>query len=105
VLSKMLTDINAGVELCRQRCEYFSVCGGGEPVNKLFENGSFVSTDTTYCRMTKMRATDLVLDLLDTVGLLDGIGQHGAVLSEKDVRGLGAAAIGSGPRDRALPSA
>jgi uncharacterized protein len=105
VLRKMLTDINAGVELCRQRCEYFSVCGGGEPVNKLSENGSFVSTDTTYCRMTKMRATDLVLDLLDGVGLPDGIGQHGAVLSEKYVRGLGAAAIGSGPRDRALPSA
>jgi uncharacterized protein len=98
VLSKMLTDINAGVELCRRSCEYFSVCGGGEPVNKLFENGSFVSTDTTYCRTTKMRATDLVLDLLDGVG-------QGAVLSEKDVRSLGAAAIGGGARDRALPSA
>ncbi len=64
-LKKMLADIQAGVELCRQRCEYFSVCGGGEPVNKLAENGAFASTETTYCRMTKMRATDLVLDLLD----------------------------------------
>ena len=64
-LRKMTADINAGVELCRQRCEYFSVCGGGEPVNKLAENGSFASAATTYCRMTKMRATDLVLDLLD----------------------------------------
>jgi uncharacterized protein len=62
---KMLADIGDGVELCRRNCEYFSVCGGGEPVNKLAENGSFVSTETTYCRMTKMRATDLVLDLLD----------------------------------------
>jgi len=41
------------------------VCGGGEPVNKLFENGSFASSETTYCRMTKMRATDLVLDRLE----------------------------------------
>ena len=65
VLRKMIADINAGVELCRRRCEYFSVCGGGEPVNKLAENGSFASAETTYCRMTKMRATDLVLDLLD----------------------------------------
>jgi uncharacterized protein len=61
----MLGDIEAGVALCRERCGYFSVCGGGEPVNKLAENGSFVSTETTYCRLTKMRATDLVLDALD----------------------------------------
>jgi uncharacterized protein len=65
VFQKMLSDISAGVELCRQNCEYFSVCGGGEPVNKLSENGRFISAETTYCRMTKMRATDLVLDLLD----------------------------------------
>jgi uncharacterized protein len=97
-LGKMLADINAGVELCRQHCEYFSVCGGGEPVNKLSENGSFVSTDTTYCRMTKMRATDLVLDLLDVVG------QQGILLSQEGIRNLGAA-IGDGSRDAALPSA
>jgi len=69
VLRKMLTDIAAGVALCREGCEYFSVCGGGEPVNKLFENGGFATTETTYCRMTKMRATDLVLDRLDQIQL------------------------------------
>jgi len=67
VLAKMLSDIQAGVALCREGCEYFSVCGGGEPVNKLAENGTFISSETTYCRMTKMRATDLVLDLLERV--------------------------------------
>ena len=65
--AKMLTDIEAGVAMCRERCEYFSICGGGEPVNKLAENGTFVSTETTYCRLTKMRATDLVLDALERV--------------------------------------
>ena len=63
--ARMLRDIRAGVEMCRERCEYFSVCGGGEPVNKLAENGTFISTDTAYCRLTKMRATDLVLDALE----------------------------------------
>jgi uncharacterized protein len=67
VFARMHADIVAGVELCRERCEYFSVCGGGEPVNKLSENGSFVSTETTYCRMTRMRVTDLVLDRLEQV--------------------------------------
>ena len=66
-LARMLADINAGVAMCRERCEYFSVCGGGEPVNKLAENGNFASTETTYCRLTKMRATDLVLDALERV--------------------------------------
>jgi uncharacterized protein len=68
---KMLTDIEAGVAMCRDSCEYFSVCGGGEPVNKLSENGSFISTETTYCRVTKMRATDLVLDSLDRMPVAD----------------------------------
>jgi uncharacterized protein len=65
--ARMLADIGAGVAMCRDVCEYFSVCGGGEPVNKLAENGSFASTETAYCRLTKMRATDLVLDALERV--------------------------------------
>jgi uncharacterized protein len=67
LLARMKADIDAGVALCRESCEYFSVCGGGEPVNKLFENDSFASAETTYCRMTKMRVTDLVLDRLERV--------------------------------------
>lgn len=67
VFARMLADIVAGVAMCRDSCEYFSVCGGGEPVNKLAENGSFASAETTYCRLTKMRATDLVLDALERV--------------------------------------
>jgi len=65
LLARMKADIDAGIALCRDTCEYFSVCGGGEPVNKLFENGSFATAETTYCRMTKMRVTDLVLDRLE----------------------------------------
>jgi uncharacterized protein len=67
LLKRMQGDIDAGIALCRERCEYFNVCGGGEPVNKLFENGSFATAETTYCRITKMRATDLVLDRLERV--------------------------------------
>ena len=64
-LMRMRADIDAGIAMCRESCDYFSVCGGGEPVNKLAENGSFISTETTFCRLTKMRTTDLVLDALD----------------------------------------
>jgi uncharacterized protein len=64
--------------MCRERCEYFSVCGGGEPVNKLAENGSFASSETTYCRLIKMRGTDLVLDALERVQSSGAVGE-GAV--------------------------
>jgi uncharacterized protein len=74
---RLYSDICKGVEMCRERCGYFSVCGGGEPVNKLAENGSFVSTETAYCRLTKMRVTDLVLDTLDRVRPL-GVGRESA---------------------------
>jgi uncharacterized protein len=76
--TRMLADIEAGVERCRGCCEYFSVCGGGEPVNKLAENGSFASAETIYCRLTKMRATDLVLDALERVQHIASSPREGA---------------------------
>ena len=47
---------------CSAACDYFSVCGGGAPGNKLFENGSFASTATSYCTLTQMVPTDLILE-------------------------------------------
>jgi uncharacterized protein len=84
-LTRMLADIQAGVEMCREHCEYFSVCGGGEPVNKLAENGSFASSETTYCRLTKMRATDLVLDALERVQPSGSSPREGALPTETAV--------------------
>jgi uncharacterized protein len=75
-LAKMRRDIDAGVELCRQHCQYFSVCGGGEPVNKLSENGSFVTTETTHCRLTRMRVTDIVLDAIDRLPVSEPATSH-----------------------------
>ncbi len=63
--SAMLRDIRAGVEACARSCEYFSVCGGGAPVNKLFEAGSFAATRTSYCTLTQMVPTDLLLEAFD----------------------------------------
>jgi uncharacterized protein len=60
-LAAMQRDIDAGVEACRASCEYFSICGGGAPMNKLSENGSFRSTRTTFCSLVQMAAADLVL--------------------------------------------
>jgi uncharacterized protein len=63
--SALLRDIRAGTEACRAACEYFSVCGGGAPVNKLFENGRFDSTTTSFCTLTQKVPTDLILEAYD----------------------------------------
>jgi uncharacterized protein len=64
-LAAMQRDIDAGVAACRESCEYFSVCGGGAPANKLSENGSFRSTQTAYCTLTQIAAVDLILEAFD----------------------------------------
>jgi len=70
----MARDIAAGVEACRGVCEYFSVCGGGAPVNKLAEHGSFIGTRTSFCSLTQMVPIDLILDAFER---LSGSGMTG----------------------------
>jgi uncharacterized protein len=64
-MDAMSRDIAAGVAACRENCEYFSVCGGGAPINKLAENGSFTGTRTSFCSLTQMVPVDLILDAFD----------------------------------------
>jgi uncharacterized protein len=66
-MAAMSRDIAAGVEACRRECQYFSACGGGAPVNKLAENGSFSSTRTAFCTLTQMVPTDLILEAFERV--------------------------------------
>jgi uncharacterized protein len=61
-MNAMTDDIAAGVEACRNSCDYYSICGGGAPVNKLSENGSFRSGKTSFCSLIQMVPTDIILD-------------------------------------------
>jgi uncharacterized protein len=67
VLKAMTSQIADGVELCRASCKYFSVCGGGAPSNKVFENGTFASTSTIHCELTKKRVTDYLLETIEAM--------------------------------------
>jgi len=58
---KMANAVMDGVRKCSRTCEYFSVCGGGGPSNKYFENGSFNSTVTMYCRNSIQLPMQVVL--------------------------------------------
>jgi uncharacterized protein len=83
-MQAMSRDIAAGVAACREHCEYFSVCGGGAPINKLAENGSFTGTRTSFCSLTQMVPVDLILDAFDRLngGAIPDSPRNSVVLSD-----------------------
>jgi uncharacterized protein len=64
-LRRMAEQIDAGTEMCRNTCSYFSVCAGGAPASKLFENGTFASAETVFCRLARQKITDFVLSTIE----------------------------------------
>jgi uncharacterized protein len=67
VMRRLAQDIARGTAACRRTCQYFSVCGGGAPVNKLSENGSFATDRTRFCELTQMVPIDIILDALERI--------------------------------------
>jgi uncharacterized protein len=63
---QMASDIMAGVKRCEETCEYFDVCGGGAPANKLFETGTFASAETRFCEQSLKIPMRIVLKDLET---------------------------------------
>lgn len=59
------SDIIEGIKKCNDTCDYFSFCGGGAPSNKLYENGSFNSTETKFCIYGKKLLVDVFLDKIE----------------------------------------
>ena len=53
-----------GVNNCRQSCEYYEFCGGGQASNKYFELGDITGTETTHCRNSRKFVMDAVLKSL-----------------------------------------
>jgi len=58
---EVATQIAEGVRMCARTCEYFKLCGGGAPSNKLYENHTFASTETLHCRNSIQLPIDIVL--------------------------------------------
>jgi uncharacterized protein len=59
------SDIQKGVDACSRECDYFRLCRGGAPANKLAEHGSFATTETLFCQLTQMDVTEAVLGALE----------------------------------------
>lgn len=59
--NRVLQDIQRGNQICSQSCEYYFLCGGGAPSNKYYENGTFASGETMFCRNSVKTPLDIVL--------------------------------------------
>jgi uncharacterized protein len=57
-------DVAVGVAACKATCRYFSVCGGGSPVNKLCEKDDLSAAETEYCRLSIQSPADALVELL-----------------------------------------
>ena len=62
----MLVDIQTGIKRCAETCPYYGYCGAGAPANKYYENGSFASTQTLYCRYAVQMPLDIVLNDMES---------------------------------------
>jgi uncharacterized protein len=75
--TRIFEDIRRGIRICEDTCQYFSICGGGAPVNKLAENGTIVSAETMFCRLSRQVPCDLTLELIEnSCDLVGTIGQR-----------------------------
>nr|CUM60924.1 conserved protein of unknown function [Planktothrix agardhii] len=69
---KIYADMQEGIKLCSETCEYFGVCGGGAGSNKYWENGTFACSETMACRYRIKVVTDIILDKLEnSLGLIE----------------------------------
>ncbi|RZK01192.1 MAG: radical SAM protein [Flavobacterium sp.] len=59
--SHYIRDYIEGMNSCKDNCQYFGFCRGGDASNKFFEAGSLNITETNHCKNTKMELVEAVL--------------------------------------------
>ena len=67
LFGRLSGEISRGIEMCRDSCDYFSVCGGGRPANKFGEHGKFDVTETALCRAMVKPLADATVDVLHRI--------------------------------------
>lgn len=62
---RLRSEIDQGVDACREECKYFPICGGGGPSNKLAERQRFDVSETTHCRIARKLLGEIVLKRIE----------------------------------------
>lgn len=63
---KVVSDINAGISLCRETCGYFDLCGGGDPSNKLAEHQRLDVAATRACHLHVKCLANVIIEEFET---------------------------------------
>lgn len=50
---RYIDEFMTGLARCQEECQFFDFCRGAQAGNRYFENGSFATTETVYCRVTR----------------------------------------------------
>ncbi|MFF0579916.1 cyclophane-forming radical SAM peptide maturase AmcB [Streptosporangium saharense] len=50
---RYVREFMTGLRRCEAECEFWNFCRGAQACNRYFENGSFATTETDYCRLTR----------------------------------------------------
>jgi uncharacterized protein len=69
--NRIYSDILKGITMCKQSCKYFSVCGGGTPSNKYTEKGTFVTTETNFCKFKFQSIFDTFITQVESAVLTE----------------------------------
>ena len=62
---RLLQEMQAGTDRCRQTCDYYGFCGGGNGSNKYWEHGSLDAAETCACRFSSQIPVDVVLNKME----------------------------------------
>ena len=53
----------AGMKACQATCQFFDFCRGAQAGNRCFESGSFATTETNYCRVSRQELVKALVSI------------------------------------------
>ncbi len=63
---RIAAEIQKGVASCKKSCDFFNICRGGAPSNKLMEHGRFDVTETMFCRHSRQTPALAVIEQMES---------------------------------------
>ena len=66
---RLLKDMSHGTTLCREQCDYYGFCGGGNGSNKYWEHGTLAASETCACRFSTQIPVNVLLEQIEANGV------------------------------------
>jgi len=66
---QLLSDMKQGTQLCRDQCNYYGFCGGGNGSNKYWEHGTLAASETCACRFSTQIPVNVLVEQMESQGV------------------------------------